>query len=107
MSEADHEGFGECRVRPKRRQDRCLRINPNSGWPGSDGVAVVGFGEKGSLRKKFTPAGGVQNDQMIIDSAAEEAEPADLDLVDRCGQAALFEQHLASGKIAHDATGLK
>ena len=99
--------FGECQVRAKRGHDACLWINPNAGWPGSDGIAVVGLREKRSLSEKFTPAGGMQDDEMVIDSAAEEAEPTALDLINRRGGVALLEQYLAGSKVANAAPGLK
>ena len=73
MSEARHEGFGECWVSAERGLDARLRINPNTGGSGSDGIAVVGFYEKRRLREKLAPTGGMQNDEMVIDGAADEA----------------------------------
>jgi hypothetical protein len=44
---------------------------------------VVGFGKQRGFRKKLAPARCVQDDEVIVAGAADQAQPAALDLVDR------------------------
>ena len=59
---------------------------------GGDGIAVIGIGEQGGFGEELAPAGGMKDHQMVIDGAADQAQPTAFDLVDRRRRVTLPEQ---------------
>jgi truncated hemoglobin YjbI len=49
----------------------------------------------------------MQNDDVVVDSPADETQPTALDPVDRRSPITLLEQYLAGSKVASDAPSLK
>ena len=87
-----HERLGKIRVRPKRRYYCCFRISPDTRGHGGNGIAMISFGEQRGFGKEFAPARRVQDNQMVIHSAADQAKPTAFDLVDCCRPVPLLEQ---------------
>lgn len=107
MCESRHQGLGQQVIRSERIHHRRLRINPNAGLRGGYGIAVIGVCEKRCFRKQLAPAGRVEDHEMVIDGAADEAKPTAFDLVDRRRSVPLLEQELAGSKIPDNAPGFK
>ena len=78
-------------VRSASITDR-FRIDPNSRLRGGNGIAVVGFGKERGFGEELAPARRVEDHQMVIDSAADQAKPTAFDFVDRRSPVALPEQ---------------
>jgi hypothetical protein len=66
---------------------------------------VIGVGEQRGFREEFASASGMQDHQMVIDGAPNQAQPSAFDLVDRRRRVALPEQWLARSKDADSAAG--
>jgi hypothetical protein len=53
---------------------------------------VIGFGKKRGFGEQLTPARGMEDHQMVVDGAADQAKPTAFDFVDCRSPVVLREQ---------------
>jgi hypothetical protein len=59
---------------------------------GGDSIAVIGFDKERGFGEELAAARRMEDDQMVIDGAADPAKPTAFDFVDRRSPVALPEQ---------------
>lgn len=76
----------------ERLHYRWFGINPNPRLRCCNGIAVIGFGKQRGFSEELAAARRMEDHQMVIDSAADQAKPTAFDLIDRRCPVALPEQ---------------
>jgi hypothetical protein len=68
---------------------------------------VIGFGKERGFGEELASARRMQDHEMVIDGAADQAQPTAFNLIDRRRPVALIKQDLAPSEVANNALSLK